>query len=446
MTKRNSSSSSAVSALEVWGYKSIERRQRIDLAPLTLLAGANSSGKSSLMQPVLLMKQTLEVSYDPGALLLDGPHVRFSSVDQMFSRVPTSNAARDFGVKIEDEDENYLEISFGLGSSTPIETKWLRMKGGDADFIVRDGMSEEDILKTVPFAKHLVGAKVFEKSNGDHLVIERDRFKFNLVLSNGRVDGAKLRFATNLGTSVEDSFIRSLIHLPGLRGNPARSYPVTAIGTTFPGTFEAYTASMVSKWQNEGEHATLAALGADMANLGLTWKVQAKPINDTQVELLVGRLPKKVKGGDKDVVSIADVGLGLSQTLPVLVALHAAAKGQTIYLEQPEIHLHPRAQLALAEVLASAVRRGVRLIVETHSSTLLLGVQTLVAEDKLDASDVQLHWFNRNPKTGFTDISSSQLDETGAFGDWPVDFGDVTLSAENAYLSAAEKKIFSHLQ
>ncbi|MGI9105730.1 MAG: AAA family ATPase, partial [Pyrinomonadaceae bacterium] len=56
-----------ITKITVAGYKSISREQSIEIRPLTILAGANSSGKSSMMQPLLLLKQTLEASYDPGA-------------------------------------------------------------------------------------------------------------------------------------------------------------------------------------------------------------------------------------------------------------------------------------------------------------------------------------------------------------------------------------------
>jgi predicted ATPase len=139
-------------------------------------------------------------------------------------------------------------------------------------------------------------------------------------------------------------------------------------------------------------------------------------------------------------VSIADVGFGVSQALPVVVALHAVSEGQLIYLEQPEIHLHPRAQTAMAEVLADAAMQGVRLVVETHSSLLLLGIQTLVAEGKFPAEMVKLHWF-KLLEDGSTQIISADLDETGAFGDWPEDFAKITLESESRYLDAAEARL-----
>src|SRR4051794_15420927 len=71
-----------ITAIAVSGFKSLRDETRIEIRNLTVLAGANSSGKSSIMQPLLMLKQTLEAPYDPGPLLLDGPNVKFSEVRQ----------------------------------------------------------------------------------------------------------------------------------------------------------------------------------------------------------------------------------------------------------------------------------------------------------------------------------------------------------------------------
>ena len=135
-------------------------------------------------------------------------------------------------------------------------------------------------------------------------------------------------------------------------------------------------------------------------------------------------------------VDIADVGVGVSQTLPVLVALLVAEPGQLVYTEQPEIHLHPRAQRVLAEILIDAANRGVKVVAETHSSLLLLAVQTLIAKKAISKDDVALHWFERD-KMGMTKVvSANELDESGCFGEWPVDFGDVELEAEGDFIEA----------
>jgi predicted ATPase len=141
-----------------------------------------------------------------------------------------------------------------------------------------------------------------------------------------------------------------------------------------------------------------------------------------------------------DLVSLADVGFGVSQIIPVLVSLRVAGKGQLVYLEEPEIHLHPRAQVKLAEILADAAKRGVRVVAETHSTLLLTAIQTLVAKGELKPELVKLHWFQRDPKTGVTEVTSTDLNENGAFAqsDWPEDFDDVILKADGAYLDAVE--------
>src|SRR5438045_1272368 len=86
-TKGSNSKVHGISYLTVGGYKSIIDEQSIEIRPLTILAGANSSGKSSIMQPLLLLKQTLEAPYDPGPLKIDGPNAIFTSIEQLLSKI-----------------------------------------------------------------------------------------------------------------------------------------------------------------------------------------------------------------------------------------------------------------------------------------------------------------------------------------------------------------------
>ena len=92
-----------LSAISVRGFKSIGcKTQRIAIQPLTLIAGANSSGKSSIMQPLLLLKQTLEAQGEPrGALLLDGPNAKFTSAEQILHRFNNQETYTDFMIKLE---------------------------------------------------------------------------------------------------------------------------------------------------------------------------------------------------------------------------------------------------------------------------------------------------------------------------------------------------------
>lgn len=100
-------------SVRVYGYKSIAKPCTVKLTPLTLLAGPNSSGKSSLFQPILLVKQTLDTPYDPGPLLLDGPNVNLTSADQIFARqTGKATPVPRFGVRFDLEGERMLELRF----------------------------------------------------------------------------------------------------------------------------------------------------------------------------------------------------------------------------------------------------------------------------------------------------------------------------------------------
>src|SRR5437667_7373510 len=88
----------AIAEILVAGFKSISDEQRIEIRPLTVLAGANSSGKSSMMQPLLLLKQTLEASFDPGPLWLHGPNATFTAAEQLLSRIGRRHSTDSFQV------------------------------------------------------------------------------------------------------------------------------------------------------------------------------------------------------------------------------------------------------------------------------------------------------------------------------------------------------------
>ena len=445
-----------ITQITVGGYKSISREQTIEIRPLTILAGANSSGKSSIMQPLLMLKQTLEASYDPGVLLLDGPNVKFTSAEQMFSRISIGKRSDIFCVGLEENSKRAFVAEFSKLPKERISIHQMKYVEDRQGILLKHEMTKDEI------ASALLKHKKFSKLSPDQIkqapfTVLQKRCFLELAVApdlnkngKGLADSALLAYVGSLvglhllnpfsASETFSPYIRQMIHLPGLRGNPARTYPVAGVGETFSGTFENYTASVISQWQKVKNDDKLQALNKDLIRLGLTSRVSAIPINDTQVELHVGRLARAGRKGARDLVNIADVGFGVSQTLPVLVALLAAKPGQLVYLEQPEIHLHPRAQTAMAQVLANAANRGVRVVVETHSSLLLLGIQTLVAEEKLSPDLVKFHWFTRR-EDGSTDINSVDLDEAGAFGDWPEDFAEVSLKAQSRYLDAAEAKL-----
>jgi hypothetical protein len=430
----------AIAEIKVAGFKSISDEQSIEARPLTILAGANSSGKSSMMQPLLLLKQTLEASYDPGPLLLHGPNVKFTSAEQLLSRIGKRHSSDTFHVGLRMNTGEAFQISFRKEHKMGFRIEQMEVSGRSGTYNLWPGMTSTEIVQTgiTKGKEHLQEApEGYEKGRWE---ITRDRCVLELTWSAGGANELSF-FSSEHTSALLQSVVPQVIHLPGLRGNPERLYPVAAVGPTYSGTFEKYTASVIARWVEEGD-ARAADLSSDLKLLRLTGGVTAAQVNGAQIEIQVGRLPDAAPARPEDRVNIADVGIGVSQTLPVLVALHAATPRQLVYVEQPEAHLHPRAQVALAQVLAAAANRGVRVVVETHSSLLLLGVQTLVAEGTLEPEKVKLHWFQRE-KDGRTVVRSGDLDKAGRSGDWPEDFDDVTLAAQKSYLDAADRRLFA---
>lgn len=433
-----------ISRITVRGFKSICTEQHLDIKPLTILAGANSSGKSSMLQPLLLLKQTLDAPSDPGALLLDGPNVHFTLTDQLLSRVLGKKGTPEFGIRITLLEGEALELVFREEVGRGFEITRMVYAKGEEETTISPGMKQQDILKVLPGPiKELYQGftDLAKREKADlHWSIRRERCF--LIFDLESIEGPQRRVSFGpFGVSPSTAFIphiQGVIHLPGLRGNPRRTYPRTAGGPDFPGTFEPYVASVISQWQ-AGKDRKLVALGKALEEMGLTWKVKAERVDDTQVEIKVGRMPHSKRGGASDLVNIADVGFGISQALPVIVALLAARSGQLVYLEQPEIHLHPLAQRRLAGVLLDAVERGVVAVVETHSALLLREVQTLIATQRVSKDQVAFHWLQRG-NDGSTQVQTADLDDLGAYGDWPEDFDKTELEAEQAYLDAVESR------
>jgi len=419
---------SGITKITVKGFKSIAEECEIDIYPLTILAGANSSGKSSIMQPLLMLKQTLEESYDPGPLLINGPNVQFTFAEQFLS-VIGKKKVDCFQIRIETHKSNVFNA---------VRTTFRKGKNGiEIVEMTKENSGPDQALSAKSLTLHpeMSPEEIKALDNQDPTFKNFDivkRSRCFLYLGSRYSNSSLYEVTYGFG-----AYIFNSIHLPGLRGNPERIYKLTGTGPWYPGTFENYAASVIHRWQ-ETKDKRLETLTDALCTLGLTGQVNTEKIGDVGIELQVGYFPHD--STDKaDMVNIADVGIGVSQVLPVVVAVIVAEPGQLVYLEQPELHLHPRAQVALAQVLADAAKRGVRVVVETHSSLLLLGIQTLVAEGDLPPELVKLHWFTRR-EDGVTEVTSADLDEAGAYGEWPEDFADVSLHTQSSYIKAARSR------
>ncbi len=209
-----------------------------------------------------------------------------------------------------------------------------------------------------------------------------------------------------------------------------------------------------------GENTVSAILAAKNRKISLGYRKQAKPFEEIialklkEMNLIeefgVNPISKqrqeyevKVRTkGAVDWVDLPDVGFGISQVLPVLVQCFYAPAGSIILMEQPEIHLHPNAQSALADVMIDVINsrengvdRNIQLIIETHSEHFLRRLQRRVAENSVSQKKVSAYFANISQTPAMLD--PLQIDRFGNIKNWPENFfgdemGDITEQAKAA--------------
>ena len=268
-----------ITKIAVSGFKSLAEEWTIDIRPLTILAGANSSGKSSIMQPFLMLKQTLEAPYDPGPLLIDGPNVQFTEATQFLSALPNGKRTDRFQIRIEtcrfgfcySVGTTFRKGPKGIEIVEMTKTEIIHQLLSSKDVTLYPDMTPEDIKS---LADQVLIPKGFD-------AVRRSRCFLELVSQDGHISFP--------GIHAIDSDIFNSIHLPGLRGNPERTYKLTSTGPRYPGTFEHYAASHHSRLAGDRDER-IKMLADDLYKLGLTGQVGTKKIGDTRIELQVGRL------------------------------------------------------------------------------------------------------------------------------------------------------------
>src|SRR3989338_10426184 len=209
-----------ISGITVRGFKSISTEQHVEIRPLTILAGANSSGKSSIMKPLLLLKQTLESPGDPGALLLDGPHARFTSADQLLSQLLGRARSQTFDIRLDLLGNESLKLAFRREEGKGFEVERMVYSSGSEQTEVVPRMDHSDILKILPAPWNTFHQEV-EKREGKppRWTVYRERCFLSFGLAS---DGGSTRIAFGphgiSPSAVIVPYIQGVLHLPGLRG------------------------------------------------------------------------------------------------------------------------------------------------------------------------------------------------------------------------------------
>lgn len=172
-TKSKNEKFEGITKISVGGYKSIANPCSIEIQNLTILSGANSSGKSSMIQPLLLLKQTLEATYDPGALLLNGSNVKFTSTEQVFSKL-SSKKYKDFSIETEINQSRSIRLDFYKTTKNIDIKQMVYQEKNEPEIVLHKNMNQEEIEKYLPkeaksFYQEV--SKVYQellKNNNDH--------------------------------------------------------------------------------------------------------------------------------------------------------------------------------------------------------------------------------------------------------------------------------------
>lgn len=455
------------------GYKCYSDYTELELKPLTLLAGSNSSGKTSIMQPMLVMKQTLLSGFSPmQPLLINGPNVKFDFAKQMFSNnSPDQELSIGFCSKYLDiyemqsfkyDDEFNLVLSDFNARLRNLHAKLnLSMSEDEIAHNIKSYIKMFDKYDEFQSSLHSVSLEALNftlvmKAMIDQLDDSKPEMDgINSAKSESSLDFTGARYKSFLNVLRSNSevvafsyqtFYRyynsicTIIHIPGYRGDSERYYPLSKYNSfQSPGVFNEYWAGVILDWQKTNKQEKIEQLRKDMMFLSIGSDIKATQVAQSIEVEIKPFVKNQSKTKEMAWINIADVGFGVSLVLPILVALITANEKQIVYIEQPELHLHPKAQHLLAELFVNAIERGVILVVETHSDIMLTGLLEQVAKGKLKPEQLGLNWFSRK-RNGAVKITQAKVEKDGAYGDWPIDFDSVKFEANLSLFNAMENR------
>ena len=427
--------------LRVENFKSWETLD-LDLGAITGLFGANSSGKSSLIQFLLMLKQTKD-SVDRSLDIDFGGENSLVNLGHFKNIVHGHDVANKVSWHIDWTLPKKLEISDPEKSRQSILFRGERLQLASC-LEYRRGAPTSSLLSYVfDDAEFSLRARESKKTEFD-LKCEDEKNRFRFTRRPGRAwtlpgpiksyafpDQAKTYFQNSsfLGEFEREyeEFMDKLFYLGPLREYPKRQYIWAGSSPNDVGRRGERAIDAILAANAKGEMQNLKRKGRKKQFDAIIahWLKELGLIDDFSVqEIAEGSnlyQTKVRKTKNSPETSIMDVGFGVSQVLPVLVLLHYVPEGSTVMLEQPEIHLHPAVQSRLADVIVhAATHRKVQMIIESHSEHLLRRLQLRVAEGKIDSENTKLYFSDfRTTQSNLTPLS---LNMFGEIENWPRDF------------------------
>ncbi len=428
------------------------RELDLDLSNLTILFGTNSSGKSSVLQSLLLLKQTETGFSRASPINLGGSDNDYVDLGSFRDLVFKHDEKKQVGIRLEWLSE-ILEMPWMAGEQEfEIKTEKIayaayfrKLK----DRVVVEQLDHE-ILSPKPVSFHVKRvtgearegrAKKIELSSELLGLDGSDKFRATVETTLLLPSKYRSKFGIELVM-----FIRWLLSL--LMGRvtylgPLRSFPQRVYswrGTTWreigPRGERVIDVMLASERNNPD---LVRQVSAWLAQMELVSDFEIQPIDEDKRFYEV----RAKAGPSQSESSLVDVGFGVSQVLPVVTLLFFAPEGSIVLLEQPELHLHPCAQAHLADLfLHVAETRNLQLIVESHSEHLLRRLQRRIAEGKEKlATPEHIKMYFCQIEHGESTIQPVKVDEYGQIANWPTDFfGDISGDLDAMTDAALERR------
>ncbi|MBS0198580.1 MAG: DUF3696 domain-containing protein [Planctomycetes bacterium] len=429
-----------LTSLSLTNFKAWKSIDKMRLAPITALFGTNSSGKSSILQFLLMLKQTAD-SADRSVVLHLGDEKSLVSLgtisDVAFKHA--ENPELSLGVE--------WELPKPLDIKDPETQKQPLFKSTNMSLSSQIAVNGGGKLATKSMI-YALGNDSFALTrkadkNEYTLTTSSNKFQFKRAIGRAWPLPAPVKFYgfadeirtyhQNAGFLSElelefEKMLRGVYYLGPLRDFPRREYTWTGGDPSDMGRRGEYAVQAIVAARERGEKISR---GKGKSRFTLEqyvahWLKELKLIDEFRVvEIKKGtnlyRVHVKRSPGSSEVL-ITDVGFGVSQILPVLVLCYYAPEGSTILFEQPEIHLHPSVQRGLADVFIDAMRvRKVQIIVESHSEDFLRRLQRRVAEaTEISEKDAAIYFCDI--QNGEAKLTTLELDTYGNFLEWPRDF------------------------
>ena len=426
-----------LTSLRIRNLKALEDTEELAIKPLTLLIGPNSAGKSTVLQALLMMKQTVDSRDLRNPLSINGPWVEMGSFrDLIRGRNIDNTLGIDLTFAAPDFTESLMEVLIpsAISFSSEIDSRASgRRLITSANFKeTRDGRissqrfvfeykwDESDYARgpephgsvvlredeKAYLCRASVPAKEGQAGSLDHHVWSRPEAKFYSLIPEELGDSNTVwprAIMQSFSYDFERSF-SAFSYLGPLRARPKRVYSVTGETPQDVGhTGEKFADVLLS--------AGSRRLESKLSEWLSKFEVAAEfKLRQMEQSFFFVELRNPLSGVT---VNLADSGFGSSQVIPIIVEGFFAQEGALMLFEQPEIHLHPRAQGVLGDLLVDIASEGRRLIVETHSEHMLGRIQSNIAEGNITKEDVGVYYFQPNV-TG-TRVHELVLDGNGQF-------------------------------